>query len=132
MVFIEDHLSNVRVKDVFNYSDRLACACVPNLYVPLACHKDFKTLLAEECPADCLVICVVWDKGPLVLEDSECASTCDQSTMLGDSSNALDLVSVLHVEGLHAAVVKDVPHFDHSLEISRDKTVQIRQTVDAD
>ena len=132
VILVEDHLRNVRVKDVLDDSDRFTCAGVPNFDVPLACHEDLKTFLAEKGSTDCLVICVVVNEGPLILEDCEGSSSADQSTMLGDCPDALNLIGVLHIEGLHAAIVEDVPHLDHSFEIGSDETVQIRQTVDSD
>ena len=51
--------------------------------------------------------------------------------MLGDGSDALDLVCVGHVEGLNATVVEDVPKLDHTLRVSRDEAVKVWKAVNA-
>ena len=51
--------------------------------------------------------------------------------MLGNSTNALNFVSVLDVECLTASVVTDIPKLNHSLGVCRDETVKVGEAVDS-
>jgi hypothetical protein len=68
----------------------------------------------------------------VVLEDFELTAATDQSTMLGHSADARNLVNVGYIEGLNAAVVENAPHFNHAFSIGSYKTVQRAKTVYTD
>ena len=117
VVFVEDHLCDFIVEDVFDDAYWLARASVPDLNIPLAGYEDFQPFLAKNNPAHGLVVCELGLEGPCVLEDSEVTGANDQTAMLRHGADGLNLVCVRHIERLNTAVVEDVPQLDHGLDI---------------
>ena len=131
MIFIQDHLRDVRCEHVLDDSNWFSRSGIPDLDALFSSNVDFKSLLTKPCTANDFIVRVVWNEGPRVLEDSEVSGTTDQAPMLGNGSYALYFIRVRHVESLNTTVVKYVPELDHALGICRDEAVEIRQAVDA-
>ena len=133
MVLIEDHLGDFRSENILDHSDRLACLSFPDLDILLSGHENLESFLAEKHLADSLIISIVRDEGPRVLEDSELTGAADQPSVLGYGSDAFDLnVGICDIESLNAAVIEDVPDLDHALGVSSYETVETRKAIDTD
>ena len=105
MVFVEDHLCDFIVEDVFDYAYRLARTSVPHLNILLTGYEDFQAFLAKNNSANGLIIRKLRLEGPCVLEDSEVTGANDQAAMLRHGADGLNLVRVRHIERLNTAVV---------------------------
>ena len=124
-MLVEDHLCDIRREHVSDDADGLARTSVPDLDAPLAGHKYFQALLAEQGAANWLIVSELGDERPSILKDREGATATDQAAMLGHGLDALDLVCVRHVESLNTAVVHDAPELYHALLVGCDEAVQI-------
>ena len=99
---------------VFNNPYRFTSSSVPDFDIFLASDKYFEPLLRKDSTTHSFIVSVVRNEGPCVLEDCEVASSTDQTTVLGDCTDAFNFVGILDIEGLYAAVVEDVPELDHT------------------
>ena len=131
MMLVEDHLGDFCCENILDHSDRFACFCFPNLDILLSGHENLESFLAKEHLADSLIISIVWDEGPGILEDSELTGATDQPSVLGYGSDAFDLnVGISDIESLNTAVIEDVPDLDHALGVSSYETVETGKAID--
>lgn len=129
---VEFHARDVVVEYILEHADRFASASVPNLDRLSSSNIDLHSLMTELGTSNRVVIRILRQEWFGVGEYLEVPRAANQATMLGNCLNASDLIDVGDVESLDAAVIQDVPHFDHALVIGCDETVECRKGIDTD
>lgn len=129
---VELHARNIAIQNIFHYSDWLSRSRIPHLDWAVACHIDLKSYLWKFSTRYWIIVRILSLKRLIKCKNFKFPAPKDQLPMFLNRLQAGNLLHILHIERLIAAIVEQAPHLDHAFSISGHKLIRQRQTRDSD